>query len=117
MEAPSKSCLLDPQPTSVLKDILPEIMPFVANMCNASLQDGRLPVSQLTVKDGLKTAKAARAVMGKYSKPTSTVHHSAQFREFFEKTFGSCRPILCRFHMFNMLMFLFVIFPIKVADH
>ena len=37
MEAPSKSCSLDPLPISVLKDILPEIMPFVADMCNASL--------------------------------------------------------------------------------
>ena len=48
MEAPSKTCSLDPLPTSVLKDILQEIMPFVADMCNASLQDGRLPVSQLS---------------------------------------------------------------------
>ena len=46
MEAPSKSCSLDPLPTSVLKYILPEIMSFIADMCNASLQDGRLPVSQ-----------------------------------------------------------------------
>ena len=52
--------LTDPLPTSVLKDILPEIMPFVADMCNASLQDGRLPVSQrhAVVTPRLKKANA-----------------------------------------------------------
>ena len=46
MEAPSKTCSLDPLPTIVLNDILQEIMPFVAGICNASHQDGRLPVGQ-----------------------------------------------------------------------
>ena len=68
---------------------------------------------QLTIKDGLETSNAALAVMGKYSKLISTVHHSAQLREFFEKTVGSCRPILCRFYMFNMLMFLLSYFQLK----
>ena len=36
---------------------------------------------QLTVKDGIEKAKAAWAVMKKFSKFASIVHHSTQFRE------------------------------------
>jgi hypothetical protein len=44
--APSKSCELDPIPTDILKQFLPELPPFIAKMCNASLHEGMLPVSQ-----------------------------------------------------------------------
>ena len=62
-EAPSKSCSLDPLPSSVLKDILSEVMPFVAYMCNASLQDDRLPFIQrhAVVTHRLKKANADAA--------------------------------------------------------
>ena len=59
-KAPSKSCCLDPVPTDILKELLPVILPFVTNMCNASLQEGTLPVSQrhALVTPGLKKANA-----------------------------------------------------------
>ena len=38
MGAPSKSCSLDPLQTDVLKIFLPELLPFITDMCNASLQ-------------------------------------------------------------------------------
>ena len=59
-KAPSKSCCLDPVPTDILKELLPVILPFVTKMCNASLQEGTLPVSQrhALVTPGLKKANA-----------------------------------------------------------
>ena len=42
----SKTCELDPLPTDVLKQFLPELLPFITDMCNASLQQGCLPLSQ-----------------------------------------------------------------------
>ena len=44
--ATSTSCSLDPIPTTILKEFLPELLPFVSRMCNASLQEGILPLSQ-----------------------------------------------------------------------
>jgi exonuclease III len=46
MSAPSKSCPLDPLPTGVLKEFLPELVPFLTDLCNASLLQGCLPTSQ-----------------------------------------------------------------------
>jgi len=40
----SKSCSLDPM--SVLKECLPELLPFITAMCNKSLLEGHLPSSQ-----------------------------------------------------------------------
>ena len=44
--APSKSCDLDPLPTDILRQFLPELLPYITKMCNASLRDGTLPMSQ-----------------------------------------------------------------------
>ena len=44
--APSKSCTLDPLPTDVLKKFLPELLPFITDMCNLSLEQGCIPLSQ-----------------------------------------------------------------------
>ena len=44
--SPTKSCSLDPVPTSILKEFLPELLPFITMMCNRSLQEGILPPSQ-----------------------------------------------------------------------
>ena len=44
--APSKSCTLDPLPTDMLKRFLPELLPFITDLCNASLKQGCLPRSQ-----------------------------------------------------------------------
>ena len=38
MASQSKSCELDPLPTSVLKEFLPDILPFMVDMCNASIR-------------------------------------------------------------------------------
>jgi len=42
----SKTCEPDPLPTDVLKQCLPELLPYITDMCNASLQEGCLPMSQ-----------------------------------------------------------------------
>jgi len=46
MSAPSKSCSLDPLPTNIPKEFLPELLPFLTNLCNASLKEGCLPQTQ-----------------------------------------------------------------------
>jgi len=46
MGASSKSCELHPIPTDILKKFLPELLPFITDLCNASLQQGCLPLSQ-----------------------------------------------------------------------
>ena len=46
MNSPSKSCSLDPIPTFILKEVIDIVLPFLTAMCNASLQEGLLPVSQ-----------------------------------------------------------------------
>ena len=40
------SCSLDPIPTYVLKEFLTDLLPYVTEMCNRSLQFGWLPLSQ-----------------------------------------------------------------------
>ena len=42
----STSCSLDPIPTTILKEFLPELLPFITTMCNSSLRNGFLPSSQ-----------------------------------------------------------------------
>lgn len=44
--SPVKSCILDPLPTFILRDVIDEILPFICVMCNVCLQDGCLPSSQ-----------------------------------------------------------------------
>ena len=46
MGSPVKSCALDPIPTFLLRDVIDALLPFLTAMCNASLQEGYLPVSQ-----------------------------------------------------------------------
>ena len=49
--APSKSCSLDPIPTTILKEFLPELLPCITELCNRSLQQGWLPQSQKACHD------------------------------------------------------------------
>ena len=42
----SKSSCLDPIPTYILKQFISELTPYITEMCNRSLRDGWLPVSQ-----------------------------------------------------------------------
>jgi len=44
--APAKSCALDPLLTTILKEFLPVLLPFLTDLCNSSLTQGRLPTSQ-----------------------------------------------------------------------
>ena len=46
MGSPSKSCELNPLPTDMLKTCLPKLLPFITKLCNASQQQGYLPLSQ-----------------------------------------------------------------------
>ena len=57
---PIKSCSQDPIPANIFRQFLPELLPFITGMCNRSLQEGWLPVSQqhaivrpIVKKDGL----------------------------------------------------------------
>ena len=66
MKSPSKSCSLDPVPTFLVREVMDLLLPFVTEMVNASLRQGRLPTSQkhavvtpLLKKPGLDTADMA----------------------------------------------------------
>lgn len=50
MESRSKYCLLDPLPTSLVKDCIPALLPIVTNIVNMSLSKGEFPN---TFKDAL----------------------------------------------------------------
>ena len=43
LRAPTKSCLLDPVPTNILKDCLDELLPILSTMLNLSLESGFFP--------------------------------------------------------------------------
>jgi hypothetical protein len=53
----SKSCFLDPMPTSVLEECLSALLPFITAMCNESPLEGYLPssaiISPVIKKSGL----------------------------------------------------------------
>ena len=46
MKSPSKSCSQDPIPTFLVKECIDVLLPFLTEMCNASLREGHLPISQ-----------------------------------------------------------------------
>ena len=46
--AQSKSCDLDPIPTSILKVHLDTLLPYLTRMCNMSIREGSIPSSQTT---------------------------------------------------------------------
>jgi len=63
MSSPIKSCSLDPVPTFLLREFVDLLLPYATRMVNASLEEGRLPISQrhaivtpLLKRPGLKTA-------------------------------------------------------------
>ena len=66
MRSPSKSCSLDPVPTFLVREVIDLLLPFVTEIVNASLRQGRLLTSQkhavvtpLLKKPGLDTADMA----------------------------------------------------------
>ena len=56
--SPSKSCEDDPIPTTLLKNILPSVLPLLTAMVNGSMQTGVFPddLKQALVKPLLKKA-------------------------------------------------------------
>jgi len=44
--SPVKSCSLDPVPTFLVREYVDVLLPYITRMVNASLSQGRLPVSQ-----------------------------------------------------------------------
>ena len=46
MASPTKSGSLDPVPTFLLREFVDLLLPYITNMVNTSLTQGRLPVSQ-----------------------------------------------------------------------
>jgi len=49
LRSPPKTCVLDPLPTSILRDVVDTLLPFIWVICNNSLQEGCLPTSQKAV--------------------------------------------------------------------
>ena len=45
-QSPGKSCQLDPLPTELLKASLDDLLPILTTICNQSLLEGVLPISQ-----------------------------------------------------------------------
>ena len=82
MDSPSKSCELDPLPTDMLKTCLPELLPFITELCNASLQQGHLPLSQrhAIVRPRLKKAGADPSDVQNY-RPVSNLAFMAKIVE------------------------------------
>ena len=61
LKSPSKSCMLDPIPTSLLKECTLELIPFIAKVVNVSIETGKMPntfkhavITSLLKKKGLK---------------------------------------------------------------
>jgi hypothetical protein len=46
LSSPVKSCSLDPIPTDFLLESIDVVLPFICEMCNASLRECHLPTSQ-----------------------------------------------------------------------
>jgi len=71
----SKSCALDPVPTTIVKQFFPELIPYLTAMCNTSLQQGWLPESQrcAIITPRLKKPNADPEDVKNY-RPVSTLH-------------------------------------------
>ena len=50
MCSPSKSCSLNPIPTTILKECIDDLLPILTAMCNASLLEGHLPACRQHVE-------------------------------------------------------------------
>ena len=82
MSSSSKSCELDTLPTDMLKSCLPELLPFITELCNASLQRGCLPLSQrhAIIRPRLKKAGADPSDVQNY-RPVSNLAFMAYIVE------------------------------------
>ena len=82
MASQSKLCELDPLPTSVVKKFLPDILPFMVDMCNASIRQGNLTVSQrhAIITPRLKKVNADGADVKNYT-PISNLTYASKLVE------------------------------------
>ena len=66
---PTKYRSLEPLPTHIMKEFLPEVLSFIVDMCNTSLEEGWLPLSQrhAIVTPHLKKADADQSDVKKLS--------------------------------------------------
>ena len=80
---PTKSCSLDPLPTHILKEFLPDVLPFIVDMCNTSLEEGCLPLSQrhAIVTTHLKKAGADQSDVKKLSSNFKSDVHVKKHRK------------------------------------
>ena len=73
LQSPSKSCLLDPMPTSVLKSCIDEVVPITTRIFNLSLRSGIVPSAfKQAVVTPLQKKKAAGTVFSNY-RPVSNL--------------------------------------------
>ena len=72
-QSPSKSCELDPIPTTILKEVLPSIAPLFTSIVNESMQTGVFPqdLKEALVKPLLK--KANLELIDKNYRPVSNL--------------------------------------------
>jgi len=68
LDSPVNSCTLDPIPTFLLREMIDILLPFITRMCNASLLEGYLPLSQrhAIVPPILKKSKLDAEVLENY---------------------------------------------------
>ena len=66
--SPNKTCQLDPLPTNIVKEFLPQLLPFIVRMCNQSLLSGQFPASHrhAIVTPILKKVGLDASVAGNY---------------------------------------------------
>ena len=76
MSTKSKSCELDPTPTTLLKNIIPSILPAITKIINLSLQSGIFPQSWKTaiVTPILKKSKEGISKIELQICKQSTIH-------------------------------------------
>ena len=80
--SPSKSCEFDPIPTSILKEFLDDLLPFLHFLCNSSLTSGFLPGSQkrVIVTPALKKHGLDPDVLNNY-RPISNLSYLSKILE------------------------------------
>ena len=82
MKSPSKSCLLDPLPTWLLKKHLPSIMPVLCHIVNVSLETGQFPseLRKAIISPVLKKPSLDRHQLGSY-RPVSNLSYLGKLIE------------------------------------
>jgi len=82
MSSPTKSCILDPIPTFLLKESVDALLPFLTVMINASLREGHLPASQkhAVITPLLKKSSLEAADMKNY-RPVSNLTFISKLTE------------------------------------